>query len=262
MINFNRVIAMIMRYTINMRHNLDRLSDMFYWPLMDLVLMGLTGLYFAKMNINNPHATEIILTGVIFWWIVWRGQYEISVNLLSEIWDRNLVNIFVAPLKISEWILSLLIFGLFKMIASSIFLTLLAFVLYKYNVLMYGFLIIPIALSLLMSGWIIGFIIAGILILFGLKIQTLAWVGGAILAPFSAIYYPLSILPAWAQKAALFVPSSYMFEGMREFITTGSMPFEKFLISFVLNIIYLTLSIWFFIAMFKKSRKLGLGRLI
>lgn len=262
MINFNRVIAMIMRYAINMRHNLDRLSDMFYWPLMDLVLLGLTGLYFAKMNTYNPHTTEIILTGVIFWWIVWRGQYEISVNLLSEIWDRNLVNIFVAPLKISEWILSLLLFGLFKMVASSIFLVLLAFILYKYNVLMYGFLVIPIALSLLMSGWIIGFIIAGILILFGLKIQTLAWAGGAILAPLSAIYYPLSVLPVWIQKTALFVPSSYMFEGMREFISTGSMPFEKFLISFALNIIYLALSMWFFIAMFKKSRKQGLGRFI
>lgn len=262
MINFNRVVAIIMRYTINMRHNWDRLSDAFYWPLMDLVLLGLTGLYFAKTSINSPHAAEIILTGVIFWWVVWRGQYEIGTNLLSEIWDRNLVNIFVAPLKISEWILSFLIFGFLKMIVSFAFLILVSFIIYQYNVFMYGFLIIPIALSLLMIGWSIGFVIAGILIWFGQKIQTIAWVGGAVLAPVSAIYYPLSILPGWVQKIALFVPSSYMFEGMREFISTGSMPLEKFLISFALNIIYLTLSICFFVFMFKKSRKLGLGRLI
>lgn len=261
MINFNKVTAMLIRYAINMRHSLDRLSDMFYWPLMDLILWGLTGLYFARIN-NSPATVEIILTGIIFWLIVWRGQYEISLNLLSEIWDRNLVNIFVAPLKISEWILSLLIFGLLKMIMSLIFVALLSFILYKYNVFMYGFFIIPIAVNLLLTGFSIGFVISGILIRFGQRIQTIAWVGGALLAPFSVIYYPISILPIWAQKIALLVPSSYMFEGMREFISTGNMSFEKFLISFSLNIIYLVLSVWLFISMFKKSRRLGLGRLI
>lgn len=262
MINFNRVIAMIIRYTINMRHSLDRLSDMFYWPIMDLFLWGLTGLYFARLNSQNLNSVEIILTGVVFWLVVWRGQYEINLNLLAELWDKNLVNIFVAPLKIFEWILSLLIFGFLKMLVSLIFIAVASFILYKFNIFMYGFFIIPIIISLLLTGWTIGFTIASILIQYGERVQTIAWVGGILLAPFSAIYYPLSILPAWAQKAALFVPSSYIFEEMREFISTGNISFEKFLISFSLNIIYLVLSVWLFISMFKKSRKLGLGRLI
>lgn len=262
MINFNRVIAMMIRYAINMRHNLDRLSDMLYWPLMDLLLMGLTGVYLSKANISNPHAVEIILTGVIFWLVIWRGQYEINLNLLAEIWDKNLVNIFITPLKISEWILSLLLFGFLKMLVSLIFVSIVSFALYKFNVFMYGFFIIPIIISLLLTGWTIGFAISSVLIRYGERIQTIAWVGGMLLAPFSAIYYPLSILPVWVQKVASFVPSSYIFEGMREFIATGSISFEKFLISFSLNIIYLALSIWLFIFMFKKSRKLGLGRLI
>jgi ABC-2 type transport system permease protein len=229
---------------------------------MDLLLMGLTGLYFAKINTSNPHSVEIMLTGVIFWLVVWRGQYEISLNLLAEFWDRNLVNIFVTPLKISEWILSLLIFSFIKMLVSLIFVATISFILYKFNIFMYGLLIIPIAISLTLTGWTIGFIIASALIIFGQRIQTVAWIGGALLAPFSAIYYPLSILPAWVQKFVSFIPSSYMFEGMREFISTGSMSSEKFVISFSLNIIYLMLSVWLFISMFKKSRKLGLGRLI
>lgn len=253
---------MVIRYAINMRHSLDRLSDMFYWPLMDLVLWGLTGLYFAKLNTANPHSVEIILTGVIFWLIIWRGQYEINLNLLSELWDRNLVNIFVTPLKLSEWIISLLIFGLLKMLFSLIFVSLLAFILYKYNVFMYGIFIIPVTISLLLTGWTVGFTIAGVLIRFGQKVQTLAWVGGALVAPFSAVYYPLSILPGFAQKIAQFIPSSYMFEGMREFIVTGNIPYEKFLTSFILNAVYLTISILFFNFMFNKSKRLGLGRLI
>lgn len=168
----------------------------------------------------------------------------------------------VSPLKIEEWIISLLLFGFLKMTASLVFVGLLSFILYHYNIFMYGFFIIPIVISLLLTGWAIGFVIASFLIQFGVKIQTIAWAGGAILAPFSAIYYPLSILPVWAQKAALFVPSSYIFEGMRQFISTGHISFEKFLISFILSIVYLTLSIWLFIFMFKKSRQRGFGRLI
>lgn len=262
MINLNRVAAMIIRYTANMRHSFDRLSDMFYWPLMDLVLWGLTGLYFAKLSTGNLHAVDIILTGVIFWLVIWRGQYEINLNLLAELWDRNLVNIFATPLRLSEWIISLLIFGLLKMLVSLVFVALLAFILYKYNIFMYGFFIVPVVISLLLTGWTVGFIIASVLIRFGQKVQTFAWIGGALLAPFSAVYYPLSILPVWVQKIAHFIPSSYMFEGMREFILTGNISFEKFLISFALNIVYLILSIWLFVSMFNKSRKLGLGRLI
>jgi ABC-2 type transport system permease protein len=262
MINLNRIFAMVIRYAINMRHSYDRLSDMFYWPLMDLLMWGLTGLYFAKLNIQNVNSVEIILTGVVFWLVIWRGQYEINLNLLSELWDKNLVNIFVSPLKIEEWILSLLIFGFLKLTASLAFIGLLSFIIYQYNIFMYGLFLIPIIISLLLTGWTIGFTIASVLIRFGVKIQTIAWAGGALLAPFSAIYYPLSILPPWAQKAALFVPSSYMFEGMREFISTGNISYEKFLISFALNIVYLILSVWLFVSMFNKSRKLGLGRLI
>lgn len=262
MISFNRISGMILRYALNMRHSLDRLTDMFYWPLMDLILWGLTGLSFAKLNTANPHAVDILLTGVIFWLVIWRGQYEININLLAEFWDRNLVNIFITPLKFSEWILSLVVFGFLKMLASLIFISILAFALYKFNIFTYGLFVIPIILSLIMTGWAVGFTIAGVLIRYGQRVQTFTWVGGALLAPFSAVYYPLSILPIWVQKIAMFIPSSYMFEGMRQFIATNTISLDKFLISFALNILYLILSIWFFKSMFDKSKRLGLERLI
>lgn len=262
MINFNRVYAMILRDFINLRHNFDRLSDMFYWPAMDLFIWGLTGLYIAKQSVHSEYAIQFILTGLIFWLVIWRAQYEIAIGLLHEMWDRNLVNIFASPLTVPEWIISSVFFGFFKMFASMIFSGLLAFFLYKFNVFMYGFYLIPITLCLLLTGWFSGLIVAGVIIRYGQRIQTLAWTGVALIAPFSALYYPVSALPQWAQKVSIIIPSSYMFEGMREILFTGKMSSDKFFISFALNIVYLLLSVWFFTSMFKKSRKLGLGRLI
>lgn len=261
MINFNRVFAMILRYLFNLRHSYDRLTDMFYWPAIDLVIWGLMGLYFVR-QVNNSSAMSIVLTGLIFWIVTWRAQYEININLLAELWDKNIVNIFASPLTLKEWLVSFLLMGFAKMLISLAFSAILAFLLYHFMIFSYGLWIIPFVLNLLLTGWAIGFFIAGFLIYFGEKIQTIAWSGIYLIAPFSALYYSLSILPPWAQKVAMFVPTSYIFEGMREIIFTGSLSYDKLIISFVLNIVYLVLSIWFFVFMFNQSKKLGLGRLI
>ncbi len=260
--NFNRVKAMFMRYLINMRHTYDRLTDMFYWPAMDLFVWGLTGLYLAQLNKHSSEYLFVILNGLIFWIVVWRAQYEITVNLLSEMWDRNIVNIFSTPLRVREWIVAFMLFGLAKTVISLAFGASLAFLFYKYNIFYYGIYLLPFVFNLLLTGWAGGFFFAAFMVRFGLKIQTLAWAGVALIAPFSAVYYPLSILPDWVQKVGKFIPSTYVFEGLRELLFTGHISPDKLIISFALNILYLVLSIWFFVWMFKKTQKLGLGRLI
>lgn len=260
--NFERIKAIIFRQIYNWRHNFDRLSDSFYWPAIDIILWGFTSIYIKKQSPNAPFIVIALLTGIVFWLIIWRAQYEITINLLTEIWDKNLVNIFASPLTIGEWIVSVILLGLIKMFLSVAFAVTLAFLLYKANIFLFGFYLIPFVISLLFTGWFAGFIVAGLIIRFGAKIQTLAWVGVTILMPFSAVFYPLATLPSWAQKVAALVPSSYVFEGMREILFTGALSYDKLFVSFALNIVYLILSIWFFVYMFNKSRELGLGRLI
>jgi|SRR5436190_6280624 len=262
MMNWNRVFAMVWRHTINLKHSYDRMTDMFYWPAMDLLIWGLTGLYLAHLTKNSSHYLEIILTGLVFWVVIWRAQYEITTNLLSELWDRNLVNIFSSPLTTEEWMASFMIFGVLKTIISFGFSAILAFIFYHYNILLFGLYLIPFFISLLLTGWAAGFFVAGFLIRYGNKIQTLAWVGVTLITPFSAIYYPLSVLPAWAQNIGLFIPSTYIFEGIRELLFTGKISPDKIFISFFLNVSYLILSVLFFMWMFRKSRKLGFGRMI
>ena len=204
----------------------------------------------------------MILSGLVFWVLVLRAQYEVTISLLAELWDRNIVNLFTTPLKISEWISAFIVFGFFKSIVSVCFSALLSFIFYRYNIFSFGGYLIIFIISLLLTGWAWGFIMGGFLIRFGKTIQTIGWVGIMLIAPFSAIYYPVSILPHWAQTVAYFIPSTYIFEAIRESMFTGAVSYDKLLISFILNIIYFSFSIWFFVRMFNKSRKLGLGRLI
>ena len=70
-------------------------------------------------------------------------------------------------------------------------------------------------LNLVLTGWAISQFVTGILIRFGLGAESLTWVLPFLIAPFSCIYYPLKTLPDWMQSVATFIPTSYVFEGMR-----------------------------------------------
>jgi ABC-2 type transport system permease protein len=68
-------------------------------------------------------------------------------------------------------------------------------------------------------------------------------------------------LPGWARAVAAALPMTYVFEGMRQILRGGPLPYAALWISLGLNALYLALSIAFFGWMFERSRAKGLGRL-
>lgn len=260
MLNKNIVVALFFHYFYIWKHSLDRIGDSFYWPAMNIFIWGLMSVYIKSASRDIPEIIPVVLTGVVFWLVVWRAQHEVSLNLLEEFWNRNLVNIFITPIRLREWITSVILFGIAKMLLTLSFASILVYYLYAYNIFMYGFLLIPFTASLIVTGWVLGFFVSGIIIRFGPTFQTLAWITPMIIVPFSSFYYPVTTLPDWAQSVAKFIPSTYILEGMREIIFTGNFSYDKLLFSFTLNIFYITIAILFFIFMFNYSKKLGFGR--
>ncbi len=260
-VNLRRVYAIILRYMFLFRRSYDRLTDAFYWPVIDLFVWGLTSSYLKSFA---PKASPIILmvvSGILLWLIVWRAQYEISGGILEDLWNKNLINIFVSPLTFLEWNLAFITVGLIKIIVSVPFAMLVAYLLYHVQIFLYGFYLIPFAISLTISGWWIGFLVAGIILRYGTKVQTIAWASVGLISPFAAIYYPVSILPMWAQKIAYLIPMTYIFEGSRQIIFQHKLDPEKLIMSFVLNAVYLIATIIFVRSSFKKILNKGLIRL-
>jgi ABC-2 type transport system permease protein len=257
----HRIWAIVIRHMYAYQRNFDRLTDSFYWPLMDILIWGLTSAWIQKSQTGVPHVVSVLLTGLVFWQIVWRGNYEISVNMLEEFWNQNLVNLFSTPLKLSEWITSAIILSVIKMFITVTVCIIAVYFFYATNLFSLGWYLIPFIISLLMSGWIMGFLGSSIIIYYGQKVQTIAWTMGFLFAPFSAVYYPLDQLPAWVQRISLWLPTTYIFEGMRAVIFTGRLDMTMLLKSFLLNIIYLVGALKLFAFMFEKSRAKGLARL-
>lgn len=260
MLSFSRIKGVFFRYYYNLIKGPHQLSDLFYWPLVDILLWGLTSRWIQSQG-HVPNLPLILMTGLIFWQITWRGSIDISVNLLQEFWHRNLVNLFSTPLKISEWICGILLLCLGKLVITILFGSLIVYLLYALNVFTLGWAFLPFAALLLMFGWSIGFYAAGIIIYWGHQVEMLAWMAAFLFAPFSAVFYPVDILPTWAQAISWLLPSTYIFEGMRQILRGDSFPVAYMITSFLLNLVYLGLSILFFYWMFAKSRVKGLARL-
>jgi ABC-2 type transport system permease protein len=258
--NKSRVKGIFFRYYYTLLKGPHQLADLFYWPLVDILLWGLTSVWIQSQS-HVPHLPLILMTALIFWQVAWRGSIDISVNLLQEFWHRNLVNLFSTPLKLKEWIFGILLLCLCKLVITILFGSLMVYVLYSLNVFQIGWSFIPFVALLLLFGWVLGFCAAAIIIYWGHQVEMFAWMIAFIFAPFSAVFFPVTILPEWAQIISWSLPTTYVFEGMRALLNGQSFPTNYFIYSFILNCLYLTLSIYFFKWMFNKSLTKGLSRL-
>lgn len=257
----HRLFAVLLRHLYATRRSLDRLTDIFYWPTIDLAVWGLTSAYFQKLTGTEGNIFVTIISGLILWIILYMASNSIALTILADLWDRNLMNILVSPLSWTEWMAGNILLSLVKVILSFMFTLLLTLVMYKVSLFSTMALLLPHVALLIITSWWIAFIIISSILRFGTRIQTLAWALVAVISPFSAIYYPLSALPQFAQYIAYFIPSSYIFESAREVIATGYYDPMKLGTCLFLNVVYLIISLYYLRTSIDAARRRGLASL-
>ncbi|PIR61335.1 MAG: hypothetical protein COU66_04395 [Candidatus Pacebacteria bacterium CG10_big_fil_rev_8_21_14_0_10_44_11] len=256
---WNRIAALALRHLYPVVRDFDLVSDMIYWPIIDTILWGVTSRWLSEAS-GSTNVVVTILMGLILWNVIWRSQAEVSRNLLDEIWNRNLVNIFATSLMLKEWVVAVLLLSVLKTLISMTFLVPAIYFLYTVNAFQLGWWLLVFFLGTMMTGWWMGFISAGIVLRYGQKVQTVIWTLPGILLPFSAIYFPLSKLPAVVQPISLMIPTTYILESMRSLLNGGVIDLQMMAISFGLNLLWLSACIWYFVRSFSYSKNLGLNR--
>lgn len=258
---FYRIWAIVLRYIFAWIHNLNSFLDEIFWPVMDIILWGMTSVWVQENQTQISNVVLVSLTCLVFWQIVQRATDVVSYNLLEELWERNLINLFSTPLTIFEWISAVIILSFLRIICTLVVCFFAVWILYSLNIFSVGWMIIPFMGSLLLSGLFIGFLTVGFIVYWGRKASSFTWIVIWLFAPFSAVYYPLDVLPSWAQSFGHALPMTYTFKGMRQILFDGTFPLSDLLISFGLNALYLVLSMIFFVFMFERSKSKGFARL-
>lgn len=261
MFSWRRLVGFFLRHLYPLKRDFDLLSDMLYWPLVDTVLWGITGQWLGQAG-GIAGLVLALMLSLVLWTVVWRSQSEVSRNLMDEIWNNNLMNLFSTPLKIREWLLGVLALSIVKMFFSVLVVAATVLLLYQVNVASLGWWLVPFFISATMAGWWIGLISASIVLRHGPRVQAIIWTLPAVLIPFSAIYFPVAQLPTWAQPITQIVPTTYIFETMRALVFNQPYNTQMMVWSFALNAFYLILAGIYFVRSFEYSRRLGLGRFL
>ena len=244
--NWRVVKALIVKYAFTCSRNNFRLMDVFFWPVMDLLLWGFVTVYMLKVSNAVPTFITFFIAAIILWNVLYRAQQVVSVSFLDDVWARNLLNIFAAPIRASEYVGASYIMGLLQAFVVLIVLGTLAYFVHSLNILTMGVYLGLLFGNLILMGWSIGLVTTACILRWGPPAEALAWAIPGIIQPLSAVFYPISVLPQWLQPVAVCFPASHVFEGMREILAKHSMSPSHLFYAFTLNVVYMVAAAYIF----------------
>jgi ABC-2 type transport system permease protein len=85
----------------------------------------------------------------------------------------------------------------------------------------------------------------------------LAWSVLFGLTPFSAVFYPVSVLPAALRPIAWALPSAHVFEGMRGVLLSGAVRWDHLSAAIALNAVWIAAAGLLFARQFREARVRG-----
>ena len=256
--SLNRVGAMCLRHFYVLKGSWPRLIEMAYWPTMQMVIWGFLSTFLATNSTWVAGAFGVLLSAVMLWDVLFRGQLGFSLSFLEEMWSRNLANLYCSPLTPTEHVSSLVLMALIRALIGVVPAMLLAIPFYHFSIFSLGLPLAGFFFNLLLMGCAMGLIVTAMILRFGLAAENLAWFIVFLLAPVSAVYYPVTVLPHWLQMISWSLPSTYVFEGLRSVLFTQVFRLDYFLAACGLNLVYLLIGLGIYLYSFSRARQLGL----
>jgi len=168
------------------------------------------------------------------------------------------LNVFASPITIPEYLGGLLASSIATSLVGLIVMVLVAALVFGLSFATYGAMLIPFLLVLFLFGLAMGITGCGIVLRLGPAAEWFIWPIPALLAPFSAVYYPLATLPAWMRAVARLLPPSYVFEGMRAVVAGQRFEWAILAAALAISIAYLLLAYWIFSRIFHHAVQTGL----
>ena len=255
--SINRIYGLFLRHFFLIKSSLPRVLDLIYWPTIQIILWGFISKFFTTYSDYYNNTVGVILTCAILYDFLFRSSISFNMLFLEEIWSRNFTNLFIAPLRISEIIISLVFTALIRTLIGLVPAILLTSPLFGISILNLGAPLFLLFLSLYIFGITLGLFVSSGLLRYGPAFENIAWSSLFLLAPLGCIYYPIEILPEFFQNLARALPLVHIFEEARHILVDNVVNYESIFTAFKLNLIYLLFGILLFYYSFYQARKKG-----
>jgi ABC-2 type transport system permease protein len=115
----NRAFAFTMRSSIFARRNLFVMTDVFFWPMISLITIGLM----AKFIKLGPETLGFVMTGTLAAGVLQITQLDVGYTVLYELWSKSLKHTLLTPVGVSEGVAGTLIIGMTRGFIAFVLLT-------------------------------------------------------------------------------------------------------------------------------------------
>jgi ABC-2 type transport system permease protein len=257
--SFNTVSALVLRYVFLYTRNPVRFVELIFWPLVDLLVWGFLTTYLQKKGGGEfPTTITFLIGGMILWDVLFRSQQGVAISFLEDVWTRNLLNVFVAPVRTVEYVAATCLVGVLRVGVTLVVLATVASLAYGFHLSALGLALLPFLGNLILFGWFLGMISTALIMRWGQAAESLAWAVPFFIQPLAAVFYPVSVLPAWLQPIAMALPCTPVFEGMRAVLAGNPIPWGNLEHALFLNLVWGSVAALFFAANLRHVRKTGL----
>jgi len=250
-----RVSAIMLRHYFLALHQIERFFDLFFFPIMSLVLWGFLARYVGGSQ--SSKFASFLLGGMILWVVFERVGTDIGVSFMYDVWEHNVVNILVSPITSTEYVSGLVLIAISKVLVSLASMSILAAVFYGFHVTTLGFQLAVFWINVVLFAAAFGIFNVSLVFRYGHSVGPLTWLLPFVLQPFAAVFYPVSVLPPAFRIVALAIPISHVFEGMRYTLSTGAIDGGDLVTAALLNLVYLVLAVAFFAWILRRARRSG-----
>ncbi len=256
-----RIAALLARHYFLLRKSWPRLLSFAYYPVMQLLVWGFVTQYLGPQSASQgvlQAVPGILLTGVLLWDVLVRGELGLFLSFLEEMYSRNLGNLFVSPLRLHEFVIAQMLMSIVRVVVGSGVALLVAVTFFDLKIAQQALALSLCLGCLLMFGWAIGMIANGLVLRFGLGAEEIGWAVVFLIGPLSGAYYPLSVLPEFLQAVAYALPTAWAFDAMRAALIDGQIAGRALGISLALDVIYLAIGAALFAWFVEAGRERGL----
>ncbi len=255
--SLRRIWGLLYRHLALYRRSWPRVLELAYWPTLQMCIWGFTASFLAaRAGSGFTFAAGVLLGGVLLWEVALRSQMGVAISFLEELWSRNLGHLFVSPIRPWEMVAALLGISMLRMFTGVLPAILAAYLLYAFNLFALGPVVVLFFANLMVMGWWVALGVVSLILRHGAGAEALAWSVLFGLTPFSAVFYPVSVLPAFLRPIADALPSSHVFEGMRAALA-GELRWGELAWAAGLNVLWLAALTLIFAHQFRQARIRG-----
>jgi ABC-2 type transport system permease protein len=216
------VLGVVLRQLYLLRSSPVRVLPLFAWALIDIVLWGFVARYLNTLETKSVNFVPQLLGAVLFWDFFARVMQGVTMPFFEDLWSRNFVNLFAAPLSIVQYVSGLVIASILTSAVGLVMMLLVASSVFGLQLLSLGAWLVPALLVLFLFGTALGIVACALVLRFGPASEWLVWPLPGLLSPFAGVFYPLATLPPWMRAVAHAIPPAYIFEDLRALIAGRS----------------------------------------